>query len=628
MTTAETLTPKASGRNNFEAPDSAWWFAPDTDRPRMAQAWVARNWKNLDDMRSRMLTNARLYGNMPLAGLTPKSYRSTSSLVKSNQLSLNVIKAVCDSYVALLTDDKPKVTFLTSGGDWKTQKKAKQLEKFVDGVFYEADLYETTDLLALDSAIFGTAIAKYYVDDDEKKICIERVFPWEIVVDDEEAMRGKPSTLAHVTWVDRRVLMAAYPKLAEKIRYANTSWMHDQALSSELDSGNTQVALTELWHLGKKDGMHVLQVGDVELLCEKYTRKCFPLEFLYRLKPLAGLWGISLADELRGIQKEINTILLKIQRSYHLLAAGHWLVEEGSDIDTGEIDNVIGSIIRYRGTAPHMETASGVPADVYQQLDRLYNRAFEIIGVPATFAQGQKPADLSSGKAMQTYADISAKRFTPSYRQYQHFFLRSSRQTLDLARDVPNMKVKVPEKDFMKAVKAADVMLREDEFVLQMYPTNKLANDPAEKLQQVQNLANAGWIPPEKAMRLLDFPDLESFAADANASYDLVQDIANDILDGGEYVGPEPFMNLTEAVDIMQRCYLRAKQQGAKPKQLTPLLRWMNQAAGQLTPPPQQANAGAPTAGVAQNLLPPGVTPMPPPGAPPPAAPPPTPMAA
>ena len=620
---AETLTPKASGRNNFEAPDSCWWLAPDSDRPRMAQAWTARHWRNLDDMRQRMLTNARLYGNMPLAGLTPKSYRSTSSLVKTNQLSLNVVKAVCDSYVALLTDEKPKVTFLTTGGDWKTQKKAKALEKFVDGVFYEAELYDSADLIALDSAVFGTAVVKNYVDEDEKQICIERVFPWEIVVDDEEAMRGKPTTIGHVTWVDRRALMAAYPELAEKIRFANTSWMSAEAVATDVEQGNTQVALIELWHLGK-GGMHIMQVGDVELVAEKYTKKKSPLEFLYRLKPLAGIWGISLADELRGIQKEINTILLKIQRSYHLLAAGHWLVEEGSDIDTGELDNVIGSIIRYRGTRPEMTAASGVPADVYQQLDRLYNRAFEIIGVPATFAQGQKPADLSSGKAMQTYADISAKRFTPSYRQYQGFFMRESRQVLDLARDVPNMKVKVSQKDFMQTVKSADVIMKEDEFVLQMYPTNKLASDPAEKLSQVQELANAGWIPPEKAMRLLDFPDLDSFAADANASYDLVQDIANDLLDGGEYVGPEPFMNLTEAVDIMQRCYLRAKQQGAKPKQLTPLLRWMNQAAGQLAPPPQQANAGAPTAGIAQNLLPPGVTPMPPPGG----APPPSPIAA
>lgn len=101
-----------------------------------------RNLKNLE--------NYRLYGDMPS---TYASGMMFSSMMRDDQnrqsifgqdrrLTLNVVKSCVDTVVSKMCKDKVKPTFLTSGGKWIQQQKAKELQKFVDGVFYEGGIYE------------------------------------------------------------------------------------------------------------------------------------------------------------------------------------------------------------------------------------------------------------------------------------------------------------------------------------------------------------------------------------------------------------------------------------------------------------------------------------------------------
>jgi hypothetical protein len=48
---------------------------------------------------------------------------------------------------------------------------------------------------------------------------------------------------------------------------------------------------------------------------------------------LVGFFGVGLVEELLGIQREINKLLQQIQRGHHLIA-GHYLVENGSKVNT------------------------------------------------------------------------------------------------------------------------------------------------------------------------------------------------------------------------------------------------------------------------------------------------------
>jgi len=139
--------------------------------------------------------------------------------------------------------------------------------------------------------------------------------------------------------------------------------------------------------------------------------------------------------------------------------------------------------------------------------------------------------------------------------------------------------VKAAGKAEMSTVSWADVGgLEDNEFQLQLYPTNAFADDPAARLQQVQDLMTAGLLDAKAGRRLLDMPDLEEFENLENASFNLVMKIMTKILKGEEFVGPEPFMDLGEAVKLMQMGYLKGKLDGVPDERLEMISVWISQA--------------------------------------------------
>lgn len=615
--------------------DAQWWTESHSEDRAQCMSRVVRRIRDAQTtLRDAFLRHARLYGNVPIVGFGPRSYSRRTTL-NAPRLAFNVVKNCCDAYAAKLTKERPKVTFVTSGGDWALQQRAEQNDCFVEGQFYECGLYEKDPLLVLDTAVFGVAWAKTFASGEGKNesICIDRVPPWEVIVDDEEAAYGEPRNLYHTRYVDRSVLMAMFPKAAEALKTANREVIDDEDISDGVTTSD-QLLVIEGWHLpsaaGNGDGRWCAVVGSVVLFDEVFDEEAFPIEPLWRQRPLYGMLGIGLAEELIGIQLEINILLQKIQYSHHLLGAGHWLVQKGST-NKQKMDNQIGSIWEYVGVKPELVTGMLVSPEIYQHLDRLYGKAYEITGISQLSAQGLKPAGLDSGEAQRVYLDTQTERFQVSYAEFQQFHLRLAKQVLRLARQIakrnPQFGVKATQKNRMSKVIFSDVELREEEYVLKLYPTNALQGDPAAKIAMVSKFADAGWLEPQEAKRLLDFPDIEALNNRVDASYNLVQDIISDITNEGVFTGPEPFMNLKEALTLFQLGYLQAKRNRVPEDRLEMLRQWMvdandmlagNQA--QLPPPgpglpPGNDNAGGMPPGPPGMPPPPG-GPMPPPGAP------------
>ncbi len=207
--------------------------------------------------------------------------------------------------------------------------------------------------------------------------------------------------------------------------------------------------------------------------------------------------------------------------------------------------------------------------------------------------------------------------------------MECAKQVIDRAREIskthPEYAVKAHQKNEMTNVRFLDVDLRNESRVLKMMPTNQLASDPSEKMAQVEKMSAAGWIEPDDAKRMLDFPDLEAVANYANASYDLVMEIIASIVDADEpeYIGPEPYMDLQNGLKRVQLAYLRAKKNKLPEERLQMLRNWMSDAHDLLSPPPPPAQPpGMPPPGAMPPGAPPG-PPMPPQGPPMPPGPPP-----
>ncbi len=562
--------------------DSKWYKKPSNKIHEAVFPFIRRLDTSQNYRQTANVRNMRLYGNSEYSGLSASGFIKAEAPSTQNSVTLNVVQSMVDTVVSKITKNKPRPYFLTDGGEWSLQRKAKKLTKFSEGQFYATDFYAKAAVAFKDSCIFGTGALKVFIQDDEIKV--ERVFIDEIIVEDTEAYYGEPRQMHQLKWVHKDVLKARFPSSASMIDDAGGN--SSEFNVSNVTRTNDMVLVAESWHLKSgpkaKDGKHAICIDNDTLFEERYDKDFFPFVFFrWNEKPL-GFFGQGVAEQLTGLQLEINKILRTIQVSMHLVSVPKIFVEAGSKIVNAHINNKIGGIITYAGKMPVEGTLGSIPPELFAHLDRLYGRAFEIIGISQLSAQAQKPSGLNSGKALRTYNDLETERFMSVALRYEAAFLQASKIMLELGKEIAlktdNYKVKVPGSGFLSTIKWADVEMDEDQYLLQIYPTSKLSQNPAARLSEVQELIQAGFISQEDGGKLLDFPDLEAYNNSANAAVDNINKQIEQIADEDLYQGPEPYQNLQYGIQKFQQAYLMYQTQGAPEETLELFRMWIAEA--------------------------------------------------
>lgn len=588
--------------NNIIKNGMHWWKSPKGTVHENVFAYVGHLDRDQSYRSSDNLRYMRLYGNYEMLGLDSYSYtRVETSYSVTHRVTLNVIQSIIDTVASKMIKNKPKPNFLTDGGDWSLQQKAKKLTKFCEGIFSSCDYYTHAINAMKDACIFGTGAIKIYKENGTIKA--ERIFIDEIKVDDREAFYSKPRQIHQEKYVHKSVLIEMFPDHKTAIEDANNN-TNDMKVDSNQHLEN-MIKVVESWHLPSgethdkdgneldHDGMHTICIANTTLFEEKYSKSYFPFVFFrWNEKPI-GFWGLGLSEQLQGIQLEINKILRTIQVSMHLVSVPKLLVEASSKIVTAHLNNKIGGIIKYAGTPPQYSPLGSVPTELFAHLDRLYERAYEISGVSQLAAQSQKPGGLDSGKAIREFNDIESERFLEVGARYERSFIDAARIMIDMARDLyeenKEFKVKVKGKKFIETIDWSEVDMKEDKFLMDIFPTSALSNTPSGRLQDVQELLTAGFITKEDGMKLLDFPDLESSMSLMNAGVEDIDYMLEQMIDKGVYTTPEPYQNLEMGIKKCQQAYLKHRAEGATDSRLELLRRWMEDAQGLL----QKAAAGS-----------------------------------
>ncbi len=576
--------------------------------------------KYLDSHQSHIqidnIKNMRLYGNHEYMGTGSNNIARSETSIQ-NRVTLNIVQSMVDTAVSKITKQRPRPYFLTDDGDFTLKRKAEKLTKFSEGQFYSTSFYELATSAYRDAGIFGTGCIKIFIEDD--KIKAERVFIDEIKVDEKEAYYGEPRQLHQTKWIHKDVLMAAFPKDKGLIDFATSDSTRQEL--TEHRNGDMLLVI-ESWRLPSKkdkgDGRHTITCSTATLADEVYEKDYFPFVFFkWQTRPL-GFFGQGIAEQLTGLQLEINKILRTIQVSMHLVSVPKLFIEASSKIVSAHLNNKIGGLIKYAGTKPEFGSLGSIPPELFTHLERLYNRAYEIIGLSQMSSQSQKPAGLNSGKALRTFADIETERFQATAKRYEQGFLDAAKIMIDLAKDLAeitdNYQVKVPGSGFLKTIKWEDVNMEDDQYMLQIFPTAALSQTPSARLQEVQELMQAGLISKEDSMKLLDFPDLKGMYSMNNAGVDDIERQIENMIDGGDYQTPEPFQNLKYGITKMQQAYLKYRSEGAPELVLENFRQWMSDAnnlmnqaqaeAAAAQQPPQQAPLGAPAPPPQSDMVP------------------------
>lgn len=577
FTTGTEISPNAQPRK--------WWEEKGEDLSAAIWGTVKYLQNNQSLRMTTMLTATRLYGNMSLMGLNGLTYSKLASVTSasSSRITYNIIQSVIDTVCSKMSKNKPKPLFLTSGGDYKMQRKAQKLTKFVDGIFYENDGYALGMEVFRDACVWGTGFIHVFFD-SEDRLAYERVIPSEIRVDDVEGFYGKPRSLYRTKNLDRSIVLNMFPGKARIINEAN------QAKPDDLGAYPTvsdEVSVVEAWHLPSgtdaKDGKHVITLASDVLFEEDYEHTFFPFIPFHWSKKLFGFWGQGLAEQLQPIQLEINKLLWVIQRSMHLAGSFKILLENGSKIVKEHLNNDIGSIVNYSGTPPQYVIPPMVQPEVYQHLTTLIERGYEQAGISQLSAASKKPEGLDSGKALREYNDIESDRFMVVGLAYERFFLQLAEVTIELMKANVNgaYPVKVPGEGFIETIDWDDVQMDDDAYIMQCYPISALSEEPSARLQEVQEMMQAGLIDPEAGKRLLNYPDIEEEESFSNAPLDYLHEILDKMVDEDDlaeaYTPPEPFDDLQRGRKLALQYYAKYKCAGLEEERLDLFRRFIAQ---------------------------------------------------
>lgn len=533
---------------------------------------------------------ARLYSNTEfdrfVSGVAPGMF--------GKKLTFNISKTCVDTACAKISVNKTRPLFLTSKGSKREQTRAKKLTQYMDGVFFQNRIYERGREVFRDCCIFGTGALK--ILEVNGQVAFEKTFIDEIVVDDMDGRLGTPRQLHQVRLVHREKLREAFKgSLVEK-----DIEMADSDIRPAKTGVTEQIEVVESWHLpsgpNATDGRHVIAIKNATLLDEPWTHDFFPFVFMRWSNPILGFYGDGLVSELVGIQLEINTLLLRIKEAQELMAIPRIFVEEGSSVNTNHITDEVGGIIKYRGTKPEAMTWTAMNPEIYNYLEYLFKKGFEISGISQLSASSKKPGGLDSGVALREYQDIETERFSVVAEAYQQFYLDIAKIVIPLQRELfeqnPQLSVNVKGKKFMETIRWKDVDMDDDKFIMQVFPTNFLPKTPEGKLQFTQELIQSGFIDPAWGLELLDFPDLEQFFNLKTAAIDDVSEIIDRIIEDEDYTPPEPYMNLQLCLSIGQAAYLRAKTDGTSDVSKELLQRFIDESQAllaQASPPQPQA---------------------------------------
>lgn len=545
-------------------------------------------------------------------------------------ITWNVVRSVVQTVASQVSRSRPRARFVTTGGTLQQKSRAKKLTQFVDGIFTECRVYEKTQQAFICAGAFDVAGIHVYRDND--RVTVDLVRACEIMIGANDGIDGRPRAMYRRKFIDKGVLIAKFGKgrgndeRRQAIARANTA---DPVGDG---SGTNLVEVYEAWHLpsskGATDGLHVLAFPAGEggasgtLLVEPYTKNYFPI-ILFMLDPaLSGPYGVSAAATLLAVQIAVNVGLDKIARGQHLACRPGVFLPLNSKVTKSQISSAIGSINYYSGpTPPQFYTPTAFGPEVYQQLERHFEKAFALYGVNAQVAAGTKEAGTTSAVAIRESLDVQTARFAVLAQRWENLHLSIAKIAIDVARDIyaddKEMQVSAPGTALLETIDWKDVNLEEDEFVIQAYPTSLLPTTPQGRIDRVNELVAAGIWSPKRAEATLDDLDIESAQSGQRAGEKNIETMCERMLLGGQYEGPDPTNDLAACLRIGAQYLDEGRNNKVDEKNLDLLYRFLDDTAALQASLKAPAPAAPPAPGAAPQQ--PAATPEA--GAPPPAAP-------
>lgn len=583
-----------------------WWDLTGEDLGKAVASIGEELWLADEPRRTEIEKNLRRFGGKNLRGL----FQGRNPAPDVDNARLNITKSVTETLTAKVGSIRPRPKVLTNGANHSLRRRAKNLQRFLDGMYRQTRVYTLTPLIFRDALLCGTGVAGFYPSVGKKTIQVERVFPPEILVDYVEGVNGTTQNLWRVKFLDKAVLAGMFPKHAKAIEALppiSHADMPDYVSDQEQNTvrGNRMVKVFEAWHLAvyaedgeKIDGKRVVAAGGGLLLgeddwCEDY----FPFEFFHWSDPVRGFWGDSAVGEIRGLEREVNILLQKAQRAMHLIGQPWILNPTGGKVKPAELTNDTALIVDFQGPIPPtVVTHHPIDPMILEQMWTLQSKAYAQLGTNELQASATKPPGIDSGRGLEQLSEEHLVRFKHISKAFEDLvgcsfarqFVRCAKdldERLKARGDSAGYEIRATANKTVLKIKWADCAIAPDDFFLETWPTSVLPITPSGRTEEVERWQANGWITPQRAQTLLEFPDLDSETNLTTADSELLESQLEQMLDDGKAVFPDPRQDLKNAQTRGTYALLHALENDTPSENCDRLRDFLNACDEMLQPP-------------------------------------------
>lgn len=559
----------------------------------------------------------------------------------------NLSRSAADTAQAeIASRQRPKPMFLTTGGDWRTQRKAKKLDKFVEAQMHQrqgarySDAWEVGEDVFLDAEIAVGGVLKVSVDKGRGRVCYERVPAYEILVDINEARDGSPRNYFHVYPMDLDVAESTFADSLEevtddegnernatdddkqKVRDRLQASAGFDKFSHSLPGGSmwrtTQsLFIYEAWWVSpdsKKPGRHVFACNDGILYEEEWNWPRPPLAIVVWSKEPFGVWGTGFVESSMQQHDHVNHLQRKVAERMNLLASRRTYYQAGTVNLEAMKRNEAEVFVECKDLSnqPRSEDTPPVQPAETMMVESEISRYFEMNGISQASAEQRKEPGVDAAVAMQTLNDIKGVRFMPKARSYELLFVEIGEMTVHAARDLAaanggKLSAKWAGKKFLSTIDWNEADVDSDLYQVRVTPVSSMSRDPAQRLQIVEQLTNMGFLTRDKYLQLLQMPDLDATLELEGAEGQWIDKLVDRYLDAeddddldkrGGFVEPDGYLlNPMAALIATAQHYFDALVNDAPEFNADLMRRFMTSLKNMIkktqAPPPQAQPVGA-----------------------------------
>jgi len=513
----------------------------------------------------------------------PQAYVLPAQNTDGVQTQFNIIKSCVDTLASKISQASVRPYFNALNGDYDTTRSCKALQHHFDFWLDEQHAYPKSVMCFRDSEIFDMGVMQV----DAEHQGIDRVPPWEYFIDPAEYMHRAVTRV--MRWRKHFPLAALTSSIEstplKRLLAEFPEHRDEYAEYYDLYSGKK-------WEFYGREMVREPLTLDYEQYGGLYRR---PFIEIFYTKPVKGFFSVSLADDLYPIQRQVDELVRRFDNATRNMPLAIGFVPKGSGLKATNISNAITVYDVLSGGENgqvNFITPNPMSQEWLQLLNMYMDRAYELSGISKMSAQSKKPADVESGKAIETLEDVESDRFNVQLQQFTHFLVDISRVCIDV---FPASKTILPPKIMRDDVTWGEARSQRDKYSIQFSAASALSKDPDRKMQQVQAMINGGFIDKQMASHFLQVPDLEGVFTIQSADYDASQKIIKDCIEGNEteYWETINFETLKSEIVKKINMLVAVEDDDKYVKRLTTLLSKVYEQAklvakfNQVPPPPQ-----------------------------------------